>query len=419
MQTKLHKIFYGGLFVIVIISVFFAISSFLDSFQQAWLWYAKIYFVLVLLDMWYVFISLFWLDKRAEKWPSYKGELISVILPFYNERAKNLERAVHSIMKAEGNKELILIDDGSHKYLMRLIEKLKKQYGSQIKFCQFNKNRGKRQALYHAVKNKIKGEFVVTVDSDTILDPQALINLVGPLKKPDIGGVTGEVRLINEEQNMLTRIIASYYWVALKIGRKAEGAFGNVSCCSGALAGYRRELLHEVIDEFIEQKFLGDSCTYGEDRHLTNLVLKKGYRVIFLDEALAFTETPSTWRQFLKQQIRWKRSFVRESTYALSFAWPKRKLLFINMLRDVIFIYATTALKIVSLVILLTEPFYFVAVVLPIWILFMVIKNIFMLFYARHNLTGLLFYTIFNEFIFSWQYIYALFTVRKKGWVTR
>ena len=93
--------------------------------------------------------------------------------------------------------------------------------------------------------------------------------------------------LLNERQNLLTRMVGTYYWVGLNIYKQAQSVIRSVVCCSGCLAAYRASLLREVIDEFAGQRFLGQSCTHSEDRHLTNLVLKRGYDVVYVAEASA------------------------------------------------------------------------------------------------------------------------------------
>jgi cellulose synthase/poly-beta-1,6-N-acetylglucosamine synthase-like glycosyltransferase len=91
-------------------------------------------------------------------------------------------------------------------------------------------------------------------------------------------------------------------------------------------------MLREVIDEFAEQRFLGVSCRHSEDRHLTNLVLKRNYDVVYDDRAVSWTETPATVRGFLRQQRRWKRGHIRESIYTLLYACRNKRLLFLQIL---------------------------------------------------------------------------------------
>jgi hyaluronan synthase len=85
------------------------------------------------------------------------------------------------------------------------------------------------------------------------------------------------------------------------------------------LAAYRRSVLDVVWNDYIRQTFRGVACTYGDDRHLTNLVLGEGYDTLFVPSAKAITNAPETVGGYLKQQLRWNKSFYRELLWTLPF----------------------------------------------------------------------------------------------------
>ena len=111
-----------------------------------------------------------------------------------------------------------------------------------IALHEFPENRGKREALHLAVTQLLDDDvdFVVTIDSDTVLEPDALVRVVEPLLCPEIGASTGNVLLLNERQNLLTRMVGTYYWVGLNIYKQAQSVIRSVVCCSGCLAAYQR-----------------------------------------------------------------------------------------------------------------------------------------------------------------------------------
>src|SRR6185503_6194363 len=100
----------------------------------------------------------------------------------------------------------------------------------------------------------------------------------------------------------------------------------SVTCCSGCCSAYRKSYVDPILDEWRTQKFLGAQCTYGDDRSLTNFLLRQGYRTIYAPEALSQTIVPDTWSKFLKQQLRWKKSWTRESLIAAMFMWKRHPL---------------------------------------------------------------------------------------------
>jgi cellulose synthase/poly-beta-1,6-N-acetylglucosamine synthase-like glycosyltransferase len=320
------------LFVLLAGSLGVFLLHFFGLSEQVWTLYYRTYLVIALAHTWYVMGLLFVADVRPRTYPAYAGERIAVILPCFNEEPDLLAKSIHSIVHAKGNKEIVVIDDGSTKpELQALFPRLVAQYG--IRMYSFEKNYGKRAALYVAVKHFLQtSQYVVMMDSDTVIDEDALVRIVEPLKLRKIGGASGDVRLLNENENRLTRMIGAYYWVALHIQRRAQSALGMVGCCSGALAAYKSRVLLPVIDDFIQSEFFGERSTHSEDRHLTNLVLRSGHDVVFVPTAVAYTSTPSTYRGFMRQQLRWRRGFFQEGMFTLTYALKRKPLLFFETL---------------------------------------------------------------------------------------
>ncbi len=226
--------------------------------------------------------------------------------------------------------------------------------------------------------------------------------------------------LLNERQNLLTRMVGTYYWVGLNIYKQAQSVIRSVVCCSGCLAAYRASLLREVIDEFAGQRFLGQSCTHSEDRHLTNLVLKRGYDVVYVAEAVSWTETPATVRGFLRQQRRWKRGYVRESIYTLTYAWRCKRLLFLQILLwDLTAPFLSFGLRVALAVTIVARPSLVLTTILPSWIMLLLVRYILVPIRAREKVVGLFVYMLFYECCLYWLNLWALFTVKNRSWVTR
>jgi cellulose synthase/poly-beta-1,6-N-acetylglucosamine synthase-like glycosyltransferase len=181
-----------------------------------------------------------------------------------------------------------------------------------------DRNRGKRHAQDLAFQ-ECRGEILVTIDSDTIVAPDGVGKIVEAFADDRVGAATGDVGVTNWRRNLLTRLIGMRYWVAFNQERAAQGWFRTVLCCSGPLAAYRRSVLERVWTDYIRQTFRGVSCTYGDDRHLTNLVLAEGADTVFVPGAKAITNAPESLRGYLKQQLRWNKSFYRELLWTLPF----------------------------------------------------------------------------------------------------
>jgi hyaluronan synthase len=418
-SERVQAAIYAGLFVVLGGSGVMSILQ-LGLGIGFWQDFTFGYLLLLVIYTWYLFALLFLHDVRPRRYPTYAGEKIAVLVPCFNESAELVEQSIRTVLAARGNKQVIVIDDGStngvQEHLARLADELP------IAVHYFPENRGKREALHVAVTHLLHDdvEFVVTIDSDTVLDSEALVLVVEPLLEPSIGASTGNVLLLNEKQNVLTRMIGTYYWVGLNIYKQAQSVIRSVVCCSGCLAAYKAQLLREVIDEFAAQRFLGERCTHSEDRHLTNLVLRRGYDVVYVAEALSYTETPATVRGFLRQQRRWKRGYVRESIFTLSYAWRNKRLLFLQILLwDLTAPFLSFGLRIALVVTAVHNPALLVKAILPSWIVLMLVRYVFVPLRAPGKLPGLFLYMLFYECCLYWLNLWALFTVKNTSWVTR
>lgn len=258
-------------------------------------------------------------DFHKDHYPS-----VTVIVPNYNEEPKTLENCLGAIDKQEydGNLDAIVVDDGSKNRtnLMSVYEKFKNNQKFEVIFS--DENKGKRESLKLAF-DKSKSEIYVAIDSDTIIEtPNGIRDIVKQFKNPAVGAVTGDVRVQNKKKNFLTRLISYRYWTAFHQERAAQSLFDVLMCCSGPFSAYRKSVIDKVKNKYVAQWFLGHKCTFGDDRHLTNLVLEEGHKVRFDNHAVAYTYVPENIGAYLKQQVRWNKSFYREMLWTLK-SWGK------------------------------------------------------------------------------------------------
>jgi hyaluronan synthase len=418
-RERTQAAIYAALFALLALSGTLFLSRYAVS-VRFWERFTFGYLLLLVLYTWYLFALLFLNDVRPRRYPQYDGEKMAVVIPCFNESPELVEHSIRTVLAASGRKQVIVVDDGSTNGVRGHLSELAAATGITVRF--FSENRGKREALHYAVTELIDDDvdFVVTIDSDTVLEPDALLRVVEPLKVAGIGASTGNVLLLNERQNLLTRMVGTYYWVGLNIYKQAHSVIRSVVCCSGCLAAYKAPLLREIIDEFAGQRFLGESCTHSEDRHLTNLVLRRDYDVVYVGEAISWTETPATVRGFLRQQRRWKRGYVRESIYTLSYAWRNKRMLFLQILFwDLTAPFLSFGLRIGLVVTAVQSPQLLLTVIVPSWILLMLVRYVFVPLRARDKLVGLFLYMLFYETCLYWLNVWALFTVKNKSWVTR
>ena len=229
--------------------------------------------------------------------------------------------------------EVIVVDDHSNdrspERVMEMIEQLKAadtsdsayHVAERIRFLQQPLNLGKRDAMARGAR-EAKHELLVFVDSDSFLDPFAVRNIVQPFRDKEMGGVSGRTDVANTYTNSLTKMQAVRYSVAFRIMKAAEGYFDAATCLSGPLSCYRKDLVLKYLDDWLNQTFLGQKATFGDDRSMTNFILRHN-RTTYQDTAVCMTIVPRSYNVFLRQQMRWKRSWLRESLIASRFMWKK------------------------------------------------------------------------------------------------
>ena len=384
--------------------------------------YWKIYFYLnaliVLSYIWFNYGRLFYYKFKEKKYSS-SDEPYTVVVPCFNEEPRLLKKTVKSLLKTDKNKkQIIIVDDGSENNIFETMKELS-NLDKCIEIYKFDKNRGKRFA-HELSFNKAKYEFIISIDSDTIVEKNAIRKLLSPFVDKEVGATTGNVLIKNAKENLLTRIQAGLYWVGLNIYKRGQSTQGNVVCCSGCLSAYRKSYLLEVLSEYVGQTYLNLPCHASEDRYLTNLMNEKGLKILYVEDSICYTEAPSTLKKFIKQQIRWKRGFYRECLYTSTYAWKKSKILYIENLLWLMFspvIALPTVL--ITYYIILTNPLKFLLVAIPFTLLFTLCRD--SLFFIREPKKAFFYlsYIFLYLFLMYPLNIYAIFNSNPEKWGTR
>ena len=352
----------------------------------------------------------------------------TVIVPAYNE-GKQVWATLMSLAKSDypaHKLELLAIDDGSKDDTWEWMQKAKRVLGDRVSIYQQPQNKGKRHALYRGF-NIGTGEVFVTVDSDSEVTKETLRNLVSPfIVNEKCGAVAGNIRVLNNEKKaMLPKMLDVSFVLSFEFVRSAESSLESVLCTPGALAAYRRKAVFGCLDEWINQTFMGKASDIGEDRAMTNMILKQGYHVLFQKNAFAYTNVPEKYTGLYKMFIRWGRSNVRENIAMAKYVFTDfressksgSRLLFLNQVLKLVMSYPTILMM---LFFISMDPVLFLSSTLLsilIWSSFPV------LFYAKkYNLSESFWaysYSILYTFGLFWITPYAIATASKRGWLTR
>ena len=165
---------------------------------------------------------------------------------------------------------------------------------------------GKRNAVKIGTELS-RGEITVLVDSDTVWTDGTLEELVKPFADPQVGGVTTRQRILEPTRSWITRWADWLENTRALYSMPAQSVLGQVGCLPGRTIAFRRSILVQVMHDFMTQKFLGVFLEVSDDRTLTNLTLKAGYRTVYQHTSLVYTDAPLQIKKLFKQQLRWAR----------------------------------------------------------------------------------------------------------------
>lgn len=354
---------------------------------------------------------------------------VTIIIPCFNEE-EWIQKTIIGCINQDyptDKLEVIVVDDcsndRSYAKVLEIAEELKIKearydIASRLHCFRQPKNAGKREAMARGAR-MAKHELLVFVDSDSFLEPFAIRNIVQPFKDPKMGGVSGRSDVANTYTNSLTKMQAVRYFIAFRIMKAAESFFDAVTCLSGPLSCYRKDLVYEYMDAWLNQTFLGERATFGDDRSMTNFILRKN-RTAYQDTAICYTIVPNKYSVFLRQQMRWKRSWLRESLIAGQFMWRKEPFmlmsfymgLLIPLLAPLIVIYNMIYVPLIHRVF----PFSFVIGIL----LMALLMSMAQLFLRKSSTWAFgLYFCLYYEAILLWQMPIAWVTFWKSTWGTR
>lgn len=405
--------------LLVLIWALAALIIAIKSYNVLWFWYDPLFQVYSTIVAFYI-ISRMWF-ALVHKTPPDKGftPSVSIIISVKNEEdhiAETIERCFRSRYPAH-LMEIIVIDDGSTDKTWDVLEGLKGRYPN-LKTFHFEKNKGKRHAMSLGCKNA-SGEVFVMVDSDSYLDPEGIYRLVQGFHDPRVGAIAGHTRAIVEPDNVISKMESVRYFVAHKMMKTAESVFGCVTCCPGCFSAYRASAVMPILDSWLHQTFMGQPATFGDDRSLTNRVLRN-YRVIYCDTARCWTYVPNTWAKYFRQQLRWKKSWYRETLNCSKIMWRKHPIPAIFYYIGVLLTFCAPVMVLRNMVIF---PLFYSMSCVPyitgIALIYLFFCCVYFYFTrGREWAYGMVFAGLYVG-VMCWQNYYAMITSSRPHWGTR
>ncbi|RPI44156.1 MAG: glycosyltransferase family 2 protein [Betaproteobacteria bacterium] len=368
--------------------------------------------------------TLLWFGYRPAESASYDdAPMLTVVIPAYNE-GPMVEQSIEAVARARYPRdrlEILVVDDGSTDDTWHYIERAAKRHDF-VTPLRLERNQGKRAALAAGFQ-RARGSILVTIDSDSVIEPETLLAIAGPFRNSQVGAVAGKVAAFNRDQGWLTRMLHVRYILSFDFQRSVQSTYGTVYCCPGALSAYRASVVREVLDAWLNQRFLGARCTFGEDRALTNAILAKGFDTVYQGSAVVHTVVPHTYAKLCKMYLRWDRSYVREELRFALIVWRRPLLpMLLSILEKAITNLRYPVAWIAGILLLsrvFTNPLSLVRVLVAIGIG----ASFYMLYYLYSERSlrfvhGIL-YAYFAFFTLWWIFPFAILTVRARSWLTR
>ena len=231
------------------------------------------------------------------------GELppVSIILPAYNEGGVIAE-AIESLLQMDyPTFEIIVVDDGSTDDTPEIVRRWERRGGGVEVRLVSKRNGGKATALNVGI-SQARFPFVLCMDADSWMDPGTLRAAMSRFADPTVGAVAGNVKIANRE-GLLARLQALEYIEGLNMPRRAQGFIGAVNIVPGPVGIFRREALEEVGGY--------DTDTFAEDADLTLKLVAAGWKILYEDRAITWTDAPENILDLIQQRYRWTRGILQ------------------------------------------------------------------------------------------------------------
>lgn len=362
--------------------------------------------------------------------PNGRLPLVTVVIPAYNEGRQVLD-TIRSVLASDypaAKLAVIGVDDGSCDDTWDWMLAAKREFPHRLQLVQQPRNMGKRHALLAGFR-LARGDVFVTIDSDSLILPDTLRQLVSPLAaSPRVGAVAGNVRVLNRADGAIPKMLDVSFTMSFDFLRRGQGSYGGVLCTPGALSAYRRSAVAPFIEAWADQTFMGRPATIGEDRALTNIVLSQGLRVAYQKDAVVLTTVPTHYRGLYKMLLRWARSNVRETLVMLRYL-PRRfrrgdsggGWVRLSGLVSLTMLPTAETLKVAGLTGLLLAPVPGARALFAGCLTAALIPVVVYQFRER-GLFGLIWgvaYCFFWMFTLSWISLWGLATAAHSGWLTR
>ncbi len=226
---------------------------------------------------------------------------VTVIIPAYNE-AQVIDDAIQALLGLDyPSYEVVVVDDGSTDATVEVARRWEGQHGH-VSVRVLSKGNGGKATALNAGIAQANHRFLLCMDADSWIEPQTLRAMMPHFSDTSVGAVAGNVKVINRD-HLLTRLQALEYIEGLNMPRRAQGFIGAVNIVPGPVGVFRLEAIEEVGGY--------DTDTFAEDADLTLKLITAGWKIVYEDNAITWTQGPANVLDLIQQRYRWTRGILQ------------------------------------------------------------------------------------------------------------
>jgi hyaluronan synthase len=280
--------------------------------------------------VWALWLLKVGLSRRYRPWTAEHHETTSVIVPVVDEPLDLFRDVLTRVTEQRPDEVIVVINGARNPDLEAVCE----EFAPLVRWVH-TPIPGKRNAVKIGTEMS-KYDITVLLDSDTVWTPGTLPELIKPFKDANVGGVTTRQRILEPERSWITRWADWLENSRSLYSMPAQSVLGQVGCLPGRTIAFRRHILIKVMDDFMSQRFMGVFLEVSDDRTLTNLTLKQGYRTVYQHTSLVYTDAPLQVKKLFKQQLRWARGSQYNTLRMLPWMLGHAPILSIFFLTDIL-----------------------------------------------------------------------------------
>jgi hyaluronan synthase len=338
---------------------------------------------------------------------------LSIITPVFDEDPSIFYLALHSWERNKPD-EIIAVIDRRDKACIEVFQTFSKSR-SRAKLI-ITPKPGKRQALADGIL-QAKSEIVALVDSDTIWDSKIKEKLLSPFSNPAIGGVTPRNHPIRR-QSIWEKMTDVFWDMRNYYDLPSQTAMGSaLTCLTGRTSLYRRDMILPKLTEFLNEILLGKRKESGEDKCLTRLIQREGWKTYYQSTGVIYSAASSDFKTFIMQRLRWTRNSHNSDLVSLldGWAWRHPYLAFYMIDRFI----STFTLFIGPIFLGISLYYHQFTVSVAILALWLVGRGIKILPHLRRHPEDVPLVPIFVavNFLMALIKLYALITIREQRWI--